>query len=73
MIRRVLVGIYDLRDEFMDAIDILKVITYEGDAYEDKIEDWLNIATYWFELKDSTSAESYVTKIMHVLHHTTDN
>jgi len=52
---------------------LLKDIVYDGDCYEEKIEDWLNLATFWFELKDSVAAESFVTKCMHVLHHTTDH
>lgn len=71
-IRRALVDVYDARDDFYEAFQVLKEIVYEGDCFEEKIEDWLNLATYWFELKDSVAAESYVTKIMHVLHHTQD-
>ena len=48
---------------------MLKDIVYDGDCYEEKISDWLDIAAYWFEEKDAASAESYVNKIMHVIHH----
>lgn len=73
MFRRALVDVYDARDDFYEAIETLKGISYDGDCYEDKIEDWLNTATYFFELNDSTAAESFVTKVMHILHHTQDN
>ena len=71
--RRAVVDVYDARDDFYEAVEALKGIQYEGDCYDDKIEDWLNIATYYFEMKDSTAAESYVTKVMHILHHTEDS
>ena len=62
-------GVYDLQDKLYDAIQVLKDIHYDGDCYEAKISDWLDIAAYWFEEKDAASAESYVNKIMHVIHH----
>ena len=37
---------YDARDDFYEAVQVLLGITYEGDAYEEKIEDWLNLVTY---------------------------
>ena len=68
-----MVDVYDARDDFFEAIEALKAISYEGDSFEDKIEDWLNIATYYFEMNDSTAAESFVTKVMHILHNTQDS
>ena len=70
MFRRGIVEVYDARDDFYEAVQVMKEIGYEGDCFEEKIEDWLNQATYWFELKDSTAAEGFVTKVMHILHHT---
>ena len=72
MIRRCLVDVYDAKDDFYEAVLVLKEIIYDGDCYEEKIDDWSNIAAYWFELKDATSAEGFVTKIMHISHHTED-
>jgi len=58
----------------MEAIDILKGVQYEGDCYEEKIQDWLDIAAYAFEINDPTVAEQFVkNKIAHIVHHTTDN
>ena len=73
LFRRGMVEVYDARDDFYEAVQMLKGITYDGDCYEEKIEDWLNLATYQFEMKDSTAAETYVNKVMHILHHTQDN
>lgn len=68
-VRRALVGVYDLQNKLYEAILVLKDIVYDGDSYEEKISDWLDIAAYWFEERDAASAESYVNKIMHVIHH----
>lgn len=73
LFRRGMVDVYDARDDFYEAVQMLKGITYDGDCYEEKIEDWLNLATYQFEMKDSTAAETFVNKVMHILHHTEDN
>ena len=73
MFRRAIVEVYDARDDFYEAIQVLLGVQYEGDSFEEKIEDWLNLVTYQFEMKDSTAAEGYVKKVMHILHHTNDN
>ena len=44
--RQVVAEVYDARDDFFEAIQVLKQIEYEGDCFEEKIDDWLNIATY---------------------------
>ena len=72
MFRRGVVDVYDARDDFDNAIRVLKGIMYDGDCFEEKIEDWLNLATYYFELSDPSAAEPWVNKVMHIIHHTQD-
>lgn len=61
---------HEAREDFYESVQVLLGITYDGDAYEEKIEDWLNLVAFQFEMKDSTAAEGYVKKVMHILHHT---
>ena len=70
LFRRGVVDVYDARDDFDNAIKVLKGISYDGDCYEEKIEDWLNLATYLFEIQDPSAAEPWVNKVMHIIHHT---
>ena len=64
--------VYDVRDDFYEAVLVLEQIEYDGDMFEEKIDDWLNIATYQFELHDPTAAESKIKKVMYILHKSTD-
>ena len=56
----------------MEAVAVLEKIEYDGDCFEEKIDDWLNVATYKFELHDPTSAEQKIKKVMYILHNTAD-
>lgn len=44
--RQLVNSVYDVRDDFYEAVLALEKIEYEGDMYEEKIDDWLNIAAY---------------------------
>lgn len=58
------------RDDYYGAIQVLQTVQYEGDATEEKIEDYLTLCELWFEIKDSTAAQGYSHKVAHIIHKT---
>ena len=72
LFRRAVSDVYEAKNDIYSCIQVLKDINYDGDCYEEKIDDWLSLAAYWFELKDPTAAESCLKKVLHIFHHTTD-
>ena len=60
------------RSDYYGATTVLQSITYEGDAIEEKIEDYLTLTELWFEMKDSTAAQGYCNKTAHLIHKITN-
>lgn len=51
---------------------MLQTIQHEETEIVKKIEDYLLLAELWFDMNDSTNAESFVNKTAHFMHKTQD-
>jgi len=49
----------------------LQAIQYD-DADLKKIDDYLLLAELWFDMNDSTNAETYMNRASHIMHRTSD-
>lgn len=63
--------IFDVQNNAYEAILQLQAIQYD-DSDMKKIEDYLLLAELWFDMDDSTNAETYVNRVAHIMHKTSD-
>ena len=71
MFKRAAANIFDVQNNPYEAILQLQAIQYD-DSDMKKIEDQLLLAELWFDMNDSTNAETYVNRVSHIMHNTSD-
>lgn len=72
LFRRLIAEIYEANNDLYSANEQLKEIYYDEDCFEEKIDDYLRVARNFFDDGDSASAETFVRKVMHIIHNTSD-
>ena len=49
-------------------MQVLQQIQYDGEAIEERVDDYLTLAELWFEEQDATAALGYCNKVGHIIH-----
>ena len=56
-----------------EAAKMLQIVNYgDNDAYNERVDDALTLAEWWFDLDDSTQAEIFVNRARHIVHNVED-
>jgi COP9 signalosome complex subunit 4 len=71
MFKRASAQIHDVSNNTYEAILQLQAIQYD-DSDMKRIEDFLLLAELWFDMNDATNAETYVNRVAHFMHKTSE-
>ena len=67
MFKRELANVLDAKGDLAGACQVLMTIQYDNETLEEKIEDYLTLSEFQFELGDATAAEGYCNKVAHII------
>ena len=70
MFKRELAKVFDAKGDLGSACRVLMTVQYDGDALEEKIDDYLTLSEFQFDLGDAKAAEGYCNKVAHIINDT---